>query len=329
MSRDKNSLNRRNVLRGIGTGTAGLSLGFLSQGAAAVSPKRAATSVEDLRGASGNQLIAEAVSDDATKAVLREARKLGFTAKIGHAEAKEFSVPSSGDSEEGVRIPLAGSPERDAVWDDVDASAPIMETADAYVTWYRPDDNAGSACLILLGIAADGDSTASDDAPFIERYDALKVVTPERTYTDTLDGEERSNGDADGPSSGDGGGISIQTHTVRHCYLENNSIIEHADDAITCGTCLVPGEGLGIGDVAQCLWCIYQLEKAACVIGYCQDESGGSTGDTFCSIADTIATTPFWLLPISGGDGLKVTAEAVSYGCSSNESTDCTSPLVD
>lgn len=119
-------------------------------------------------------------------------------------------------------------------------------------------------------------------------------------------------------------------HNVEHCVADNTGVVEVGDDLLSCGACLYPGDPADatiVGFILECLWCIYEMEVNACLIGYCQDKEGGSSGEYFCEAASYVADTPLWLLPI-GNEGLQLTAMAIEYGCNSDEATDCTSPLI-
>jgi len=318
MSDKKRTIGRRNVLKTIGTGTAALSI--------AATPAAARERELSRRRKSGGatDILRDARDEDAFQDVLESVQSKGATVQREAAAAEELTVDGVDKRMDGAVVPLDVSGAASGIWAEIDCDASDGQTAGYLLVQRDEAGEAGEITVRAVFFAQEAGAVSSESLvsepesvqPTVDNMTALQVVTPDETYTDRVD-------DSDGES------VSAAGHTVEHCYFENNDPIEHADDAVTCGACLVPGEGLGIGDVAQCLWCIYQLEKAACLIGYCMEDEGGSAGDHVCGLYETIASTPLWLLPISGGQGLKLTASAVAYGCNTGKATDCTSPTED
>lgn len=316
---EKEEINRRKVLKGIGGSTAFASYGIvLSSGTAAADGNGVDVSTGPIQGGQAQSLVGQAIEDSDTKVVLKKVKDLGFTPKIGHAIAKYYQPGPNAETENGVAIPLKLN-RNGGVWSGQVASDDINRTV-GYLTW---ESKSESARAVILGTTLDVSSSAlingktSEQLQLNQNIRAMKIITPEETYSDTVS-----------PNKSIATQEVTTNESVAQCVGDNLGLIEAGDDALACGSCLTPGDGLGVGDVAQCLWCLYEMMVNACVVGYCQKKNGGSIGETFCDLADTIANTPFYLLPISGTAGLKATAAAVSYGCSSDEGTDCTSPII-
>ena len=148
---------------------------------------------------------------------------------------------------------------------------------------------------------------------------AVKLIAQDETITDSVssDTAERLKTRASDVTT---------SESVSNCVADTLGFLGIADGVITCGACMVPGNGLGFWDILECIFCISQGLVDACVIGYCQKQNGGSSGQQFCSVAGTVASTPAYLLP--NGDTTKLLALAIVAGCVADEANDCISPLV-
>ena len=322
-------IHRRSILKGIGAGAGAVSTTAALSGQAFGAPSEdKPVSKTRLKGKEAHNLVKRAHKDKETKEILKQVRSSGFAAPIGHAIAERLEIGDS--SENGVAIPLKNPPEKNDLWSNVSTSDQI-ETTIGYATWRSGNESARAVILGTTLTEVDPEELLAEDAENILNFGtdnnvvAVKIITPESSYTDEVRDAEPATHVESGPTTQKT--VTTQAETVPSCVGDNLGLIEVGDDILSCGTCLFPGDGLGIGDIFECAWCLYELGVNGCVIGYCQQEYGGSVGDTFCVVAGTVASTPLWLLPI-GNSGVHFAAITASYGCGSDEATDCTSPII-
>lgn len=115
---------------------------------------------------------------------------------------------------------------------------------------------------------------------------------------------------------------------VAYCYADNTGVVETADDIISCGACFTidPADVTIVKAIAECAWCLYEMGVNACITGYCFGSKGGSQGEDMCNVVSIASNYPLWMLP--GGQGFGYFLDWMARGCSSDEATDCTSPLI-
>lgn len=188
----KGDINRRAVLQGIGaSGTLTLIPGLVSADGTSDHPGHGpSASVERHSGHTAKRLIGEMMRSESTKTVRRKLRDLGFTAKAGHAVAKRFEVASLGVQRDGVIVPLQGNNVDDSLWDGVSTVDSIASSV-GYLAW---EPGNATAQAFILGATREGLSAtdllereSSDRLRPQEDVVAMKLITPEETYTHGID----------------------------------------------------------------------------------------------------------------------------------------------
>jgi hypothetical protein len=316
MPKEDGTTGRRDVLKQLGATTATAGLGLSGASATAVAERASVTGVPN----PGN-LISEAVKTEAFKKVKQAVQKMGLRVRMNEASAKETSTPEVVNFTKGVVFPLDPTGQVD-IWDSEAVDNGSLNVT-GHLLWSKNQDESVTARALILGHSEVPESKLSLKNVVRSKEDgstvALSIVSPSGVTTDVRENS---------PSVGTQSVSTTKNESVLQCQLDNAGLIGSSDDVITCGACLVPGNGLGVLDVLECFYCASQLYVQNCLVGYCWQQNGGSVGDNYCGVVTTVAETPLSLLPPAYTNAILIAAKAQANGCRYDEGTDCTSPLI-
>lgn len=258
----------------------------------------------------------------------KEIEELGFSTLDSETIAVGLYVDED-HKENSVAIPLERKDTSTNLWESISIADDIKHTV-GFLTW---ESETESAQALLLGVksqninpAAVLDQYSNEEIDIINDKNVLsiKLIVDDGSFTDSLTSDEKENVNLSSASS-------TASEPVGQCVGDSLGLLGISDGIVTCAGCIIPGNGLGPGDVLECFYCAAQGLTDICVVGYCQRKNGGSLGDKFCDVAEAIEVTPLYLLPGSpNNEYLNLQAAAASYGCSSDvdEANDCLSPVI-
>jgi len=311
MSQDNRETGRRRVLKHLGATTTAAGLGVVG-----VTHASAAEGIEVSKASNSDGLISEATESKEFTEVQRSLQEMGIQTDVRAGVAKETNAPQKLQLKHGVMFPLRGLSTAD-IWEGVDEA---QLNASGHLLWGRQPDGSTETTAVLVGYSGEGVSKASlrhvVDPEDEEATSAVALVNPSGIMKQVKDG---SRPQPDDP---------VQAkESVLQCQFDNVGLLGSSDDVITCAACLYPGNGLGAGDILECLYCGSQLAVQHCVIGYCMNKEH-KYGDEYCVVVAAVSKTPLSLLPGGYTTALKTMALAQAAGCDADEGTDCTSPFV-
>lgn len=296
-------------------------------------------SVNRLSEDKAGNLVEELMDRESTQTVLQKVRNRGFTMDLEQAVTKTVDAEYKNEQVRGIVVPLETEYSRiENYWNETNITDSLRTTI-GYLT-ADTDKNTDPAAFIL-GISDQGVTAneilrpqSSQTLSFPEPHtssgtvvQAMKIITPDDTYTGSVSQSQQSEKEVRSTES-----VGIQSeHTVRECFLDNQGILNSVGVGALCKACAVPdpSDASTVSLILQCVSCMGAYCSANCLLGYCQKEDGGSIGEKFCKAAGIVMRTPVAMLPPGQAQMLQGQAACIFYGCNSNESTDCITPLVD
>lgn len=313
------NIDRRKVLKAIGIGTIA-SAGSMGSAAAKDGAEKS-KQISVLNGRESYRLVTQALQNESVTELLRDLMEKGLRPRIQDAVAK--TIESDEISDQGVVIPFEskGRPEgQEGV-----TPAFKKQNVTAYLAWSKEDKTAvafvygsGEELSDLSADRVKPTGTASDRATDI----SIEIITRDTHVVDSVENiTAPSKIDRNLVGAGD---IHPQStdKNPKDCFQDNVGNFAGALCAIDCGACLMPGEGLGVGDVIQCIACLVCSDIALCFAGWCSDGH-----NNLCDICKT-SLKYAWLVPPAPGvplNGAQIAAAAsqILRGCNADEGSDC------
>lgn len=292
--------NRRKLLQRTAVGLTTMS--GLAATASANETREPENEVELIRGRERTRLVRSALSDNDVRLLIEQAWENGLSIDVNSAVAKRLTAEWAEGNRRGVIFPLVNPWGTDTRRDDGDSKFIIWDDHYGVSRTVKTDTNLASTVFI------------SDTSANSIDFGSITVVPPKAEDSLTIQTE----GDSVSTASND------DWKDAMGCIADNLGFVEGADDLYACGSCAFPGDGAGVWDVGQCLWCLYEMGVNMCVAGYCF-KTRLSWGGEFCATVKTARAVPLYLLP--GGGAMTFVLGATSHGCNSDEGTDCTSPI--